>query len=593
MSWTTVLCAAIASACLTLAAMHAFVWIRHRSAKAHLAFAFLAVGTTFFTWGCLLMMRAPTPGDFARALWWSNLGVLWMVGAVVAFVRVYFPRSRPWLGHLAWSLRLVAMIAHAVRWPHSDFETITELRAVQFLGDRVSVAEGPTSVWFAVGQLSLLVLLVFVIDTMVSAWRHGGADERRRAAIIGVPFTFFVGLGVTSAALIFAGVVTWPHVEFIPFMGVLGAMGYELSADVLRAARLSEELTVSEAALRDSENRMSIAAEAARLGMWIWELRSGAIWMTSQCRKILDMPGDGDVTYALFAARLHPDDRARVEAELRRAVDTGAAQQTDYRVVHADGSTHWITAHVGIDVDEAGRPYRLRGVAIDVSEQRNAERTAHELSGRLINAQEDERRRIARDLHDDFNQRLSLLSVELELLGRGQSGRAVSGFAQLASQIRHLSSEVHKLSYQLHPAKLDQLGLETATRSLCRDVARQSGVRVEFTAASVPPDVPPEVALCLYRIAQEALRNVVRHSRAAAASVDLQADGSALRMTVSDGGRGFDVSSAAVGLGLLSMRERAHLTKGSMVVESSPDRGTRIVVNVPLAPATRAAAGGA
>lgn len=584
MSGVVILCVSVASACLTLAAMHSFVWLKDRAAKAHLAFAVLASGSAVFTWTTLLMMRAQSIDEFSRALWWTNVAVLWLVAASVAFIRVYFPASRAWLGHLAWVLRLIAMTAHALRWPNSDFDTITALHSVELLGEHVAVAVGDTSIWLGVGQLSLAVLFIFIADATATAWRRTDANERRRAKVIGLPMAVYVGAGAASAQLIFSGAVIWPHLEFIPFMGILCVMGYQLSSDVLSAARLGEELIVSEAALRESERRMTMAAEAARLGLWIRDLQDDSVWLTAQCRKILGFAPDDTVTYALFAERVHREDRGRVDTQTRLAIDTGTVQETEHRVVHPDGSVRTISSRLAVDLDELARPYRIRGVCIDVTDQRNAERTAHELSGRLINAQEDERRRIARDLHDDFNQRLSVLSIELELLGRGQSGQALNGFAHLASQIRHLSTEVHNLSYRLHPAKLDQLGLETALRSWCRDVSRQNTVTVTFNAKNVPSHVPPDMALCLYRITQEALRNVVRHSQSTTAVVDLLREGDVLSLTVADSGRGFDTSteSTSAGLGLLSMRERAHLLRGTMAVKSATGQGTKIVVELPL-----------
>ena len=131
----------------------------------------LASGCAVFSWTALLMMRAQSIDEFARALWWTNVAVLWLVVASVAFIRVYVPASRAWLGHLAWVLRMIAMTAHALRWPNSDFATITALQSVELLGERVALAVGDTSIWLAVGQLSLAVLFAFILDATVTAWR--------------------------------------------------------------------------------------------------------------------------------------------------------------------------------------------------------------------------------------------------------------------------------------------------------------------------------------------------------------------------------------------------------------------------------------
>jgi signal transduction histidine kinase len=176
--------------------------------------------------------------------------------------------------------------------------------------------------------------------------------------------------------------------------------------------------------------------------------------------------------------------------------------------------------------------------------------------------------------------------VEIELLGHSESevdAGARSG--RIAARLRELSSDVHKLSHRLHPAKVDQLGLVTAARSWCGDVARQSALRVDFSAENVPADLPSSISLGVYRVIQESLRNVARHSQAGAALVELVGEAERLRLTITDEGQGFDVNeSKRAGLGLVSMQERMRLLQGTIAVYSSPGRGTRIEATVPLPP---------
>ena len=209
-----------------------------------------------------------------------------------------------------------------------------------------------------------------------------------------------------------------------------------------------------------------------------------------------------------------------------------------------------------------------------------------DLAGRLITAQEDERRRIARDLHDDFNQRLALLSVQMELLNEESDIEAGERSGRIAARLRELSSDLHKLSHQLHPAKVEQLGLVTAAQSWCDDLAKQSGLGIELSARDVPADLEPGVSLCLYRVIQESLRNVVRHSRATAARVELAGDTHGLRVTITDDGQGFDVNGPTHtgGLGLVSMQERMRLVRGTIAVSSNLGQGTRVEATAPLVP---------
>jgi signal transduction histidine kinase len=214
-----------------------------------------------------------------------------------------------------------------------------------------------------------------------------------------------------------------------------------------------------------------------------------------------------------------------------------------------------------------------------------SERAARELSGRLIHTQEEERSRIARDLHDDFSQRLALLSVEIDLLGpKATAADYAAKLQQLGEHARDLASDVHRLAYQLHPAKLDQLGLVPAIGGLSRDLSQKSGLKVEFTHNNVPRDLPAAAVRCVFRVAQESLHNVVRHSEAKAARIELAMQNGYLRLLVSDAGKGFDLKAAGkrAGLGLLSMKERVRLSRGTLEIHSEPGHGTRVELTIPL-----------
>jgi signal transduction histidine kinase len=217
-----------------------------------------------------------------------------------------------------------------------------------------------------------------------------------------------------------------------------------------------------------------------------------------------------------------------------------------------------------------------------------SQRELRQLTGRLLEAQEGERRRIARELHDDLNQSLALLAVELDVLGRkppaldaGLAGR----LAEIAARVKDLSTAVHDLSHELHPSKLEHLGLVAAVGGLCRDVALSHELEVEFTHAADLGELPADVTLCLYRIVQETLRNVVKHSGSRRAAVDLSGTADAVRLRVADDGVGFAPGAvvAAGGLGLVSMRERLYMVGGLLTIDSRPGGGTRIEVRVPTA----------
>jgi signal transduction histidine kinase len=210
-----------------------------------------------------------------------------------------------------------------------------------------------------------------------------------------------------------------------------------------------------------------------------------------------------------------------------------------------------------------------------------------DLGRRLIEAHESERRRLSRELHDNLGQRLALLSAELVMLRDtlGSSPLVVDQIDKLLAHTVDLGTEVHRLSHDLHPAWLEHTGLPDSVRRVCTDLSRVYRVPIDLQCVDVPAGLSKDIALCLYRIVQEALHNVVKHSAAAGASVRLEAGSGEVVLTVVDDGRGFDplVEGAMNGVGLISMRERTRQADGSFVLTSQPGLGTRVQVRLPLA----------
>jgi signal transduction histidine kinase len=217
------------------------------------------------------------------------------------------------------------------------------------------------------------------------------------------------------------------------------------------------------------------------------------------------------------------------------------------------------------------------------------ERAAHELrdlAGRLIGAQEVERSRIARELHDDLSQSVALMSVHFDLLAQHPPDTAAfsENMRDLAGQAQRISTEMHRISHELHPAKLEQLGLIPALRGSCRDLAAAHGLAIEFTHDDIPDTLPAGVDLCLYRVVQESLQNVIKHANATRVNVRLTIMEKTIRLAVADDGAGFNSTApyAKSSLGLVSMKERVRLVAGTLTVESQAGRGTTVAVAVAL-----------
>ena len=251
-----------------------------------------------------------------------------------------------------------------------------------------------------------------------------------------------------------------------------------------------------------------------------------------------------------------------------------------------DGTCVDVSLTVSPIIDAEGRVVGASGIARDITERKRAEEALKGLSGQLIKAQEEERSRIAREIHDDYQQRLAMLSIDLETLAQRlrKDSETSSQLYGLWNRAGELGLDLHCLSHRLHSSTLDSLGIAAALRSLCSEFHDYHSIAVVFWEHNVPRDIPREVALCLFRIAQEALQNVRKHSSAESAEVRLEGLEHRIHLSVSDKGSGFDPTAAfgEGGIGIRSMEERVRLVGGQIAIRSRPMGGTEVDVWAPI-----------
>jgi signal transduction histidine kinase len=229
----------------------------------------------------------------------------------------------------------------------------------------------------------------------------------------------------------------------------------------------------------------------------------------------------------------------------------------------------------------------MTGTDTDITENKQAREELLELGGRLVNLQEEERSRIARELHDDVCHRIALLATELQFAAESspESSPQLSEKAgEVFRRLKELSEDVHDLSHRLHPRSLARLGLSEAIGKLCRSIGERRRIELAFEQRDMPDSIPDEAALCLYRVAQESLRNVAKHSRAQSAEVELRGGEGEVCLTITDSGSGYDPDQVQEqnGLGMISMRERLRALGGRLSVHSAPGEGTRVEAVVPI-----------
>jgi signal transduction histidine kinase len=341
------------------------------------------------------------------------------------------------------------------------------------------------------------------------------------------------------------------------------------------------------ARLRTSEEEMSLAAIAAKLRFWVWDIPRDEVRASESDWSSGNWHSARPVHFDQFIDVVHPDDRASLRQAVRRALEGDGRYETEYRVTSPDSTARWIAARGRIEFDYYGKPRQLRAISIDVTERRRAEDEARELNGRLITAHEDERGRLAHALHDDVTQRLALLAIDAGQKEKGL-GETTAGNAMrsIRRDLVQLSEDVHALSYALHPAILEDLGLIEALKAECARFGAVEGIPTSFRANDDVDEPSRAVSLCLYRVAQEALRNIARHSGASSVEIALRAVGGGLELAVRDNGVGFDPTRkhGRPSLGLAGMRQRLALVDGELLIDSAPGGGTSIVARAPLEP---------
>ena len=334
-------------------------------------------------------------------------------------------------------------------------------------------------------------------------------------------------------------------------------------------------------------DRLRLAVEAGHSVAWDWDIKSGGDQRFGDLETMFGITsGTHSGHVDEFRNFVHPEDRERVWNALTDARQGGKPYMCEFRVVRKDGIVRWITARGQFYYGNNGEAERMLGMAVDITERKMAEQALTSLTRRLIEAHEEERRRIACEIHDDYQQRLAMLAIDLEALAEdfrdsGEAGPHLYDFSNRASE---LGADLHSLSHRLYSSTLQSLGLVAGVRAFCEEFAEQQGIQVDFVHEGVPRAIPEDAALCFFRVAQEGLCNIKRHSGAGSAEVCLECKSGQLHLSVRDRGTGFDAHNPAAeyGVGIHSMEERVRLLGGRLEIRSRPKEGTRIDAYLPL-----------
>jgi PAS domain S-box-containing protein len=391
----------------------------------------------------------------------------------------------------------------------------------------------------------------------------------------------YIGSGISvilAEALLIFGLL-WQRIRRKAAETKLIIANKQLEADVADRKR-------AEATLRESEERFRLVANAAPVMIWMSGVEKLCTyfnhgWVEFTGRSPSEELGNG------WAEGVHPEDLALCLATYELAFDRCETFQMQYRLRRHDGEYRWVFDQGVPRFNADGSFAGYIGSCIDITERKLADEAVAGMSRKLLEAQEQERRRIGRELHDDINQRLALLSVEIDRMKEVSPvayGELRSRMDELGKRTSEISGVVQSLSHELHSSKLEYLGLVSAMKSFCREFGGKHQVEIGFISEGIPSDVPPEISLCLFRVMQEGLQNGLKHSGVRFFGVKLHGSPRDIQLIVRDSGVGFDpeMIKDTPGLGLISMQERVRLVKGTISITSRPQSGTEINVRVPL-----------
>ena len=604
MSLVTIIWSVAAGAALVLGLVHALVWGYDRRARGNLAFAIAALGLAVGAIFEMQMLHAASPQEWGEWVWWMHIPYFLVVSGMAVFLRLYLGAGRLWLLATFIALRAAILVFNFLSEPSFTFERIDAIAHIPLLGEPVAVAASVVTgqhQWLAL--LAGLLFPVFIVDVIVTLWRRRTPEATRVALVVGIPVLVSVSISLVMTQLVIWRVVQAPILLIPSFLLALGAMALEASRDVLRASRLAREL-------RESEQRLELAANAAGAGLWAWDSSSGRIWATQRARAILGLPQAGDVDPAEILKILDASDASELRARLERHGE----HALHFRTVTPDGRVHWIAAQGTVEPDARGKLTLVRGVLRDVTQQREAEDDAAELRRKLAHAgRVTMLGQLSSALAHELSQPLSAIQQNAEaaqiLLSRDpvdmEEVRAI--VADVLRDDRRAAEVVQRLRAWLKQGQLqlEALGLHELAQDVLALVRADATAKHVVLECAVPRTLPQvfgdrvqlsQVLLNLVMNAIDAIMEANDAPRRVLVAATVGED-QCCEVSVSDSGPGipedrldrifdpfFTAKTEGLGIGLSISRGIVEAHGGKLWAENSARGGATFRFTVPMQP---------
>lgn len=591
--WPTVLWSVVVGICSVLAVINCVVWLSRRQASSHGIFALMAACTAALAAGELALMHSESIPAYIAILRWSQVPVFILTLSMAGFVLVYLRAGRLWLAVTACSLRAISLVINFAAPEGLFFSHVTALKEIPFLDASVTIAVGERNPWMALAQVSLLILLVFILDAALSVWRRG---ERRKALVAGGALVGFVFLGVFQAVLCFWGLFEMPLTPSLFFSGMVIVMGFELSRDIMRAEELATRV-------REGERHLALAAAAANLGIWTRDYQSDEIWASPQWRTLFGFAESAPITIGAVMDRIHPEDRRLIETTLGNSDGTKTSYELEYRIVRPDGQTRWISSRGVFESHGKNRPQLSRGVSIDITLRKESERALQEQRTELAHlSRVTMLGELSGSLAHELNQPLTAILSNAQAAQRFITQPEIDRqeLAEILQDIVEADQRAGEVIRSLRalfkkgPSDRQLVSLNSVIKDvlkLVRSDALNQGVMLRMDLDTREPIVVADpiqlqqVLLNLILNALDALASTPEKNRHLFVSSLLQADGCS-RVAVRDHGTGipddlrekifepfFTTKAHGLGLGLGVCRSILEAHRSKLTVANAPDGG--------------------